>query len=148
MSISMDLIKKLREETGAGVMDAKKALEESSGDMKKAVEWIKKKGINRAEKKVDRKTGAYYVFSYIHHNGQVGAILKLKCETDFVANTDEFQKLGGELVMQIASMNPGSAEEFLAQDYLRDPSKTIERLIKEAVGKIGENIQVGDFSRL
>lgn len=147
MSVSMSDIKKLREETGAGVMDAKKALEESSGDMKKARDWIEKKGMQRAEKKSDRETVAGAVFSYIHHNNNLGAIVSLGCETDFVAKTDEFMNLGREVAMQVASTNPETVEELMAQEYIRDSSKTIERLIKETAGKIGENIKINSFSR-
>lgn len=141
-------IKKLRAETGAGVMDARRALEESGGDMEKAKAWIKQKGLARAEKKADRETGAYYVFAYVHHNGRVGALLKLACETDFVARNEKFQELGKELVMQVASMAPKTVEEFLQQDYLRDTTKTIGELIKETAGVIGENIKVIEFARL
>ena len=148
MGVSIDDIKKLRAETGAGVMDARQALEESQGDMEKAKEWIKRKGLARAEKKADRETGAYFIFSYVHHNGRVAALLKLACETDFVAKNEKFQQLGKELVMQVASMAPESVEEFLKQDYLRDSSKTIEALVKETAGVIGENIKVAEFVRL
>ena len=148
MKIKIEDIKKLREETGAGVMDARQALEESQGDMEKAKEWIKQKGLARAEKKADRETGAHYVFAYVHHNGQIGALLKLACETDFVAKNEKFQRLGKELVMQVASMNPESVEAFLEQPYLKESSKTIAELIKETAGVIGENIKVIEFARL
>lgn len=141
-NITMDQIKQLREETGAGIMDVRKALTESKGDMKAAKEWIVKKGLTRAESKADRETGVSQVFSYVHFNGKVGALAKLACETDFVAKTDDFMNLGRELAMQAASMNPGSVEELLKQDYLRDSSKTIETLVKGVSGKTGENIRV------
>lgn len=147
-NVTMDEIKKLREETGAGVMDAKRALEEANGDVKKAKAWIQVKGLERAEKKAERETVAGQVFSYVHHTGKVGALLHLKCETDFVARTEDFQHLGKELVMQVASMSPETTEEFLAQDYLRDPGKTIADLIKGVSGKVGENIQVDKFYRI
>lgn len=148
MKVTIDQIKQLREETGAGVMDARRALEESQGDMNKAKEWIKKKGLARAEKKANRETGAEYVFAYVHHNGRMGALLKLACETDFVAKNDKFQALGKELVMQVASMAPTDVAEFLQQPYLKDTSKTIEELVKETAGVIGENIKVIEFARL
>ena len=148
MGVSIDEIKKLREMTGAGVMDARQALKESHGDMDKAKEWIKQKGLARAEKKADRETGAYFVFAYVHHNGKMGALLKLACETDFVAQNEKFQQLGKELVMQVASMNPDSVESFLQQNYLKDSSKTIEGLIKETAGMIGENIKILEITRL
>lgn len=148
MAITMDEIKKLREETGAGVMDVKRALEESKGDVKKAKDWLKKKGLDRAEKKADRETGVGRVISYVHHNGSVGSLVKIMCETDFVAKTDDIEKLGKEVAMQVASMNPANVEELLKQDYLRDSSKTIDELVKEVSGKTGENVQIGEIARL
>ena len=142
MTITVDQIKKLREETGAGIMDVRKALTECGGDTKKAKEWIEKKGMKRAEDKAERDTSAGYVFSYVHFNGKVGSLIKLACETDFVAKTDDFQNLGKEISMQVASMKPESVEELLKQDYLRDASKTIEAMIKIVSGKTGENIRV------
>ncbi len=148
MKISIEDIKKLRQLTGAGVMDARQALTESQGDMEKAKAWIKQKGLARAAKKADRETGAYFVFSYVHHNGRMGALLKLACETDFVAKNDKFQQLGKELVMQVASMAPENIDTFLDQAYLKEPKKTIRELIQETAGVIGENIKILDFARL
>ncbi|MDZ7586695.1 MAG: elongation factor Ts, partial [Patescibacteria group bacterium] len=102
--MTIDDIRKLREETGVGVMDARKALEESKGDIKKAGEWLKKNAVAKALKKADRTTGDGAIFSYIHQTGKVAAMVKLGCETDFVARTDDFQRLGKELAMQVASM--------------------------------------------
>lgn len=147
MAISIDQVKKLREKTGAPVVGIKRALEEAGGDEKKAKEILRKEGFERAEKKVARATKAGRVFSYIHHSGDVGAMVTLLCETDFVARTDEFQELGREIVMQVASMNPKDAKELLSQEYIRDSGKTIETLIKEVIAKTGENIQVRAFER-
>jgi elongation factor Ts len=138
----MDQIKELREETGAGIMDVRKALTESDGDTKKAKAWLEAKGMKRAADKAERETEAGHVFSYVHFNGKVGALVKLACETDFVAKTEDFQNLGKEIAMQTASMKPENVEELLKQDYLRDPSKTIESMIKAVSGKTGENIRV------
>lgn len=148
MKISVDQIKKLREETGAPVAEIKKALEEARGDEKKAKEMLRKSGFERAVKKADREIKAGWIFSYIHHSGQIGAIVELGCETDFVARTDEFQNLGKELAMQVASMNPKDIKNLLSQGYIRQPEKTVEYLTKEVVAKTGENIQVKDFQRL
>lgn len=148
MAISIDQIKKLREETGAPIADIKRALESSGGNEEKAKEALIKSGFERADKKAARQTKAGRVFSYIHHSGTVGAIITLLCETDFVARTDEFQNLGREIAMQVASMNPESKEELLNQDYIRDAGKKIETLIKEVIAKTGENIQLKDFKRL
>ena len=106
---------------------------------------MRKKGIEKAEKKAEREVKAGSVFSYVHHTGRVAALVALACETDFVAKTDEFQKLGKELAMQVAASKPTNVEEFLKEEDLRDPSKTITELIKEVIGKLGENIQVIDF---
>lgn len=142
MNITTDQIKQLREETGAGIMDVRKALTESEGDTKKAKEWLEKKGMKRAAEKSDRSTEAGYVFSYVHFNGKVGSLVKLACETDFVAKTEDFQLLGKEIAMQVASMKPENVEELLKQDYLKDTSKTIEGMIKLISGKTGENIRI------
>lgn len=146
-TITMDQIKALREETGAGIMDVRKALTASDGDMKAAKKWIAEKGLARAAEKAERETGAGAVFAYVHFNGKVGALVSLACETDFVAKTEDFQKLGREIAMQVASMNPKDTEELLSQDYLRDSSVTIEKLIKGVSGKTGENIRLISFSR-
>lgn len=141
----IEQIKKLRSETGAGINDIKTALEEAKGNEAKAKELLKKAGFARADKKAAREIKTGRVFSYVHHNGTVGSMVVLGCETDFVAKTDEFQLLGRELAMQAASMQPENIEEFLKQDYIRDPQKTIETLIKEVVAKTGENCQLLDF---
>src|SRR3989344_7663356 len=117
MTISIDLIKKIREETGAGIADIRNALEEAKGKEDKAKELLRKKGFENAQKKASREIKAGRVFSYIHHNGNVGGMVTLGCETDFVTKTDEFQKLGAEIAMQVASMNPESMDELLKQDY-------------------------------
>lgn len=142
MTITLDQIKALREETGAGIMDVRKALTESKGDVKKAKAWIEQKGLKRANEKAERVTEAGYVFSYVHFNGKVGSLVKMACETDFVAKTQDFQTLGREIAMQVASMKPETVDALLKQDYLRDPSKTIESMIKVLSGKTGENIRV------
>jgi elongation factor Ts len=143
----MEQIKELREKTGAGVMDAKRALTESDGNMKKAEEWIAKKGLARAESKADRETAAGVVYAYVHHDKQSGALVELDCETDFVARTDDFVNLAKELAMQVTSMSPETVEEFIKQDYVRDPKKTIEEVIKGVSGKVGEKIELKRFSR-
>lgn len=148
MSVTMEEIKKLRDETGAGVMDVKRALTESKGDVKEAKVWLKKKGLERADKKAERETGVTRVFAYVHFNGKLGALVKLACETDFVAKTEDFEKMGREIAMQVASTAPTDVAELMKQDYLREPSKTIEQLVKEVSGKTGENVQVLEIVRL
>ena len=143
----IDEIKKLREETGAGIADCREALQNSDGDFQKAKDYLKKKGLDKAGSKSDRevKSGMVEVYS---HGGKVGVLVELLCETDFVARTDDFKTLAHELALQIASMNPSSVEELLNQEYIRDGSQTIEQLVKSAIGKLGENIQLGRFERI
>jgi elongation factor Ts len=143
----MDQIKELREKTGAGVMDAKKAIEEAKGDLEKAVELIRAKGLARAEEKSDRDVQNGKVYCYTHLGGVAAAMVEVACETDFVANNPEFEALCKEIAMQIVSMNPKDTEELLAQPYIRDATKTIEQLVKELVGKTGENIRIIRFAR-
>lgn len=147
MAVTMEEIKKLREETGAGVMDAKRALEESKGDVKKAKEWIAQKGLDRAEKKADREAGNGLVYAYVHHDNLTGAMVELACETDFVARTEEFSQLAKELAMQVVSNNPENVPGFLAENYNRDSSQTMEELIKGVSGKLGEKIELKRFVR-
>lgn len=147
MAVTMDQIKKLREETGAGVMDAKKALEESGGDEKKAKEWIAEKGMARADKKSDRETKAGTIYAYTHHNSLSASLVELQCETDFVASNSDFVGLAKELAMQVNSMQPETVEEFVEQEYIRNPKITIKELIKQTSGKLGENIVLARFVR-
>ncbi|MDO8503487.1 MAG: translation elongation factor Ts [bacterium] len=147
MKSKIDQIKKIRKETGAPVVGIKRALEEAAGDEKKAKEILRKEGFERAAKKAEREIKAGWIFSYVHHSGQVAALVDLGCETDFVARTDEFQALGKEVAMQVASMNPKDVKELLNQEYIREPGKKITDLIKEAIAKTGENIEIEDFER-
>lgn len=144
--MNLENIKKLRGETGAGVADCKLALSEAKGDMEKAKEILKKKGLDRASQKSEREVKAGLVEVY-SHNGKVGVLVELLCETDFVARTGEFKNLAHELALQVASMNPQSLKELLSQEYIRDSSLTVDQLVKSVVGKLGENIQIGRFER-
>lgn len=141
-------IKKLRSETGVGVMDARKALQESGGNLAKAREWLSKHAVAKAAKKADRETSDGSIFSYIHQTGKVASLVKLGCETDFVARTEDFQWLGKEIAMQVASMDPKTSEELLAQEWIRDTKKTIKQLIEEHVAKLGENIKIVEIMRM
>lgn len=147
MSISMNEIKKLREETGARIMDCKKALEAAEGDMKKAKALVEEKGLARAEKTADRETKEGFIASYVHSNGLIGALVEIQCETDFVAANDEFRTMARDVAMQVVAMNPENVEELLAQDFIKDPSKNIELLIKSVSGKIGERMVLTRFVR-
>ncbi len=128
-------------------MDAKKALEEAKGDMAKALEVIAQRGLTKAANKADREVKSGRVHAYIHATGKVGAMLEVACETDFVANTEDFTTLCKEIAMQVASMNPEDVEVLLKQSYIRDGSKTVEDLVKALVAKTGENIKIIRFVR-
>jgi elongation factor Ts len=188
----LELIKKIREKTGAGIVMVKQALEEAKGNEEKAIEILRKKGQAKAVKKSDREAKEGVVVSYIHSNNKVGAIVKLYCETDFVARNSEFQELAKDIAMHIVAMNPkflrsedvaqelvekekeiwteqlksenkpeaimekimaGKEKKFreenalLSQPFVKEQEITVGDLIAEKIGKIGENIQVGEFVR-
>ena len=135
-------LKQLREETRISFSLCKKALEESKNNIEAAKKLLNKWGIAKAHDKSGRNTGAGIIFSYVHHNKKVASLIQLACETDFVSGNKEFQVLGTELAMQVASVMAETNEELLNQEYIRDPSKKISDLIKEAVLKFGENIKL------
>lgn len=147
MAITTDQIKKLREATGGGIADCRKALEEAGGDEKKATDLLRGWGIDKAASKAGREVGQGLVETYIHGGGKVGAIVEINCETDFVARTDEFKALAHEVAMQVSAMDPKDVEELSKQEYIRDTSKTIGDLVKEAIAKLGENIVIKRFMR-
>lgn len=131
----------------ASVADCRRALEEANGDYEKALAWLQKLGIEKAEKKTQRQTSRGLVEAYIHQNGRVGAMVEVLCETDFVARTSEFKRLAHELAMQAAAMNPRNVESLLKQVYIRDNSITVDNLVKQTITKLGENIVVKRFAR-
>ena len=145
--VDITLVKKLRTDTQASIADCRRALEESNGDYKKALVWLRAHGIEKAENKAERATGQGLIDCYIHQNSRVGAMIEILCETDFVARTSEFKNLAHEIAMQVAAMNPKDVDALLKQEYIRDPSKTIGSLIKETIAKLGENIMVNKLQR-
>jgi elongation factor Ts len=151
VAVDTSKIKLLRDETGAPVMDCKRALEESGGNMDKARQWLRERGAAIAEKKAGRVASQGVVDSYIHGGGRIGVIVEVNCETDFVARGDDFKKLAHDIAMQIAATNPDDLlpdeQPLLKQPFIRDPGQTIQQLIHEAIGKLGENIVVRRFSR-
>lgn len=192
MSISLDQIKELREKTAVSIAECKAALEETDGDLEKAIIVLRKKGIETANRKLQRETKEGIVAYYIHTNNKVGAMLELFCETDFVAKNADFINLGKDLAMQVVASNPKalqpediSAEELeqekniyreqleksdkpadiiekamegkltkfreenalLTQPYIKDPARKVDEIIKDVIGKVGENIQLGRFCR-
>lgn len=191
--MSMELIKKIRERTGAGIVVIKKALDEANGNEEKAIEILRKEGQSKAVKKADREAHEGIVASYVHSNNRVASLVKLYCETDFVARNSEFQELAKDIAMHIVAMAPkylkpeevteeavekekeiwkaqlaqegkpvemvekimgGKEKKFreeaalLTQPFVKDPSMTIQQLVVEKIGKIGEKIEIGEFSRI
>ncbi len=128
-------------------MDCKSALEEAGGDEQKAMEVLKRKGLEKAEKKAEREIKAGLIDSYIHGNQKIGALLELGCESDFVARNENFKALSHDLCMQIVAANPQNVEELLLQPFIKDPEQTIQSLISEYISKLGENIKIGRFTR-
>lgn len=193
MKITLEQIKELREKTAVSIAECKAALEETDGDIEKAIIVLRKKGIETANRKLQRETKEGIIAYYIHTNNKVGAILELFCETDFVAKNADFIALGKDLAMQVVASNPKalkpediSAEDLeqekniyreqleksgkpadiiekamegkvtkfreenalLTQVYIKDPTRKVDDIVKEVVGKVGENIQIGKFIRL
>ncbi|RKY84670.1 translation elongation factor Ts [candidate division KSB1 bacterium] len=192
MSIPASKVKELRDLTGAGLMDCKRALTETNGNVEKAIEFLRKKGIAKAEKRASKTTKEGVIEAYIHTGNRLGVLVEVNCETDFVARTDDFKKFAKEIAMQIAASNPlvitreqlspeiiekeldiyrtqaknsgkpdkiidriaqGKLEKYfqevclLEQAYIRDPNKTVNDILMELAGKIGENISIKRFVR-
>lgn len=156
------MIKELRNQCGVGIMDCRSALISTGGDIAKALEILREKGLLKAEKRAERATTQGLVEAYIHTGGRIGAMVEVKCETDFVARTDEFKELAHSLAMQVAAMAPEciSKEELpqgtdanpqadclLQQPYIKDPGKIVQNIIVETIAKVGENIKVTRFAR-
>ena len=162
LSISIDDIKTLRQLTGAGVMDCKRALGEAQGDLEKAREILKKLGLATATKKAERETREGIIHSYVHSGNRLGALVEINCESDFVARTPEVRELAHNLAMQVAAMAPRyiSQEEIvegedhppqevclLEQPYIKDPTRTVKELVQEVIARVQENIRVRRFAR-
>jgi elongation factor Ts len=189
---SAETVKQLREKTGVGMMDCKRALEETGGDLEKAVDLLRKKGLAKAEKRAGRATKQGLVYSYIHTGGTIGVMIELNCESDFVARTDGFVELAKNIALHVAASNPlaldrasmpeavvarekaihveaaaatgkpaailekiaeGKMAKFyednclLEQKFIKDPDRTIQELLNEAIAKMGENIALRRFVR-
>ena len=162
MQVSTTAIKELREKTGAGVMDCKRALLEAKGNPEKATEILNQRGLALAHKKADREAANGIIDAYVHQGGKIAALVELNCETDFVARTEEFKELAHDLALQIAAMSPqfvspedipqGTEVEaetacLLLQPSIKDPSKTVQDLVTETIAKVGENIKIRRFTR-
>jgi elongation factor Ts len=140
-------VQRLRGESGAGVMDCKRALEETGGDYAKALALIKERGIQSVAKKAERVAKEGVIASYIHGNKRVGALVELASETDFVSRGEEFQKLAQEIAMQVAAMEPATVDELLEQPYIRDASKKIKDLVTDVAASTKENVHVRRIQR-
>ncbi len=192
VEITAQMVKELRAATGSGIMDCKKVLAEADGDLDKAIELLRKKGLAKAAKRAGRSTSEGIIYSYIHTGAKLGVLLEVNCESDFVAKTEDFANFAKDIAMHIAAANPaglvpedvdqsviekereiyraqmleegkpeniidkivdGKVEKFykdvclLSQQYIKDPQKTVEDVLKETIGKIGENIQIKRFAR-
>jgi elongation factor Ts len=145
--VTAEAVQKLREATGAGVMDCRKALIEADGDFEKAKAVIHEKGLTKVEKRAGRETGAGLVHSYVH-NERIGVLLDLRAETDFVVRSEPFQKLAHELTMQLAAVPAKDVAELLKQPYIKDESKTVQDLVNDVIAKVGENVSVNQFYRI
>jgi elongation factor Ts len=162
LEIAATTIKELRAQTSAGVMACRAALIEAKGDIAEATKILEKKSLVEAQKKVDRKASQGKIEAYVHTGGRIGAIVEVNCETDFVANTDDFNNLIHNLALQVAAQNPCYVSEevvpagtkvhpevdcLMSQPFIKDPTKTIRDLVAETIGKTGENIKVRRFAR-
>ena len=146
-AVTSAMVKELRERTSAGMMDCKKALVESDGDMEKAIEWLREKGLSQAAKKASRIAAEGAVAQYVSEDGTVGALVEVNCETDFVANTDNFKNFANSVAKHIALAKPADVDALLAQKYIDDETKTISDMISDATVAIGEKISVRRFER-
>ncbi len=128
-------------------MDAKRALDEASGDFAKAVAILHAKGMEKMEKRAGREAGAGFIYGYVH-NDHIGVLVDLRAETDFVVRSEPFREFAKELALQIAAMGGATVEEVLAQPYVKEPSKTMQDLLTDVASKVGENVKFNAFSRL
>ncbi len=163
MEVTVELIRTLRDQTGAGIMDCKQALQDSQGDLEKAAEALRQKGFAQVSRRTDRATDQGVIEAYVHTGGRVAALVELGCETDFVARTPEFKALAHDIAMQVAAMAPAYLDEkdieegddrpvaqvsLLQQPFIKNSSNSVAEEVRELAAKVGENIRVMRFSRL
>ncbi len=146
--ITAKMVKDLRERTGAGMMNCKKALSDSNGDIDKAIEILREKGLAAAAKNAGRTAAEGVVSTYISEDGKSAAIVEVNCETDFVAINDKFVKFTNALSKQAASTSASSVEKFVEEKYLLDETKTISQALTELISTLGENMAVRRFEKL
>lgn len=166
VEISTEAVKKLRETSGAGVMDCKRALVETAGNLDRALKLLRERGLAQAAKRAGRAASEGIVESYVHAGGRIGVLVEVNCETDFVARTPDFRALAHDIAMQIAATNPASIEDgeaqsevsqlgesssdqgvLLRQPFIRDPSRNVGELVRETAARTGENIIIRRFIR-
>lgn len=162
MKPTIDAVKELRDRTSAGVMECNRALVEARGDIEKAIQFLRERGAETAEKKRDAVASDGIVEAYIHHTKRVGSLVELNCETDFVAHTDEFKELARNIAMQVAAACPRFIDSedmpvdagmdaqtvcLLSQPFIKEPDRTVRDVITDMVAKVGENIKVRRFAR-
>ena len=145
--ISASLVKELREKTGAGMMDCKKVLTETDGDIEKAIELLRERGIAKAAKKSGRVAAEGLVEAYVSEDGKIGAVVEVNAETDFVAKNEEFRTFVMNVAKQVVEKNPKDVEELLAQDSIEEPGKTVNEVLVGKIATIGENMSVRRFAR-
>ena len=145
--VTASLVKELREKTGAGMMDCKKVLTETDGDMEKAIELLRERGIAKAAKKSDRIAAEGVVTAYVSEDGKVGSVVEVNSETDFVGKNEEFRNFVADVAEQIAKENPANVEELLNQKSIKDSTKTVQEILTGKIATIGENLTIRRFAR-
>ena len=145
--VTASLVKELREKTGAGMMDCKKVLTETDGDMEKAIELLRERGIAKAAKKSGRVAAEGLVEAYVSEDGKIGAVVEVNSETDFVAKNEEFKNFVMNVAKQIVEKNPATVEELLAQESIEVPGKTVNEVLVDKIATIGENMNIRRFQR-
>ena len=145
--ITASQVKELREKTGAGMMDCKKVLTETDGDMEKAIELLRERGIAKAAKKSSRVAAEGLVAAYVSEDGKVGAVVEVNAETDFVGKNEEFRTFVNDVAKQIVEKNPANVEELLGQDSIAEPGKTVQEVLTNKIATIGENMSIRRFER-
>jgi len=145
--VTAAIVKELREKTGAGMMDCKKVLTETDGDMEKAIELLRERGMAKAAKKSDRIAAEGVVAAYVSEDGKVGSVVEVNSETDFVGKNEEFRTFVADVAEQIATKNPATVEELLGQNSIKDSTKTVEQVLTEKIATIGEKITIRRFDR-
>ena len=145
--ITASLVKELREKTGAGMMDCKKVLTETDGDMEKAIELLRERGIAKAAKKSSRVAAEGLVAAYVSEDGKVGAVVEVNAETDFVGKNEEFKTFVNDVAKQIVEKNPANVEELLGQESIAEAGKTVQEVLTNKIATIGENMTIRRFER-